>query len=182
MLFQHMKELYTWRLEQGQEISALRKCLDKDNDIIVDNRQSIAQTSQDLGTLSGSVRIVARQQEYLQERQDEDHLNHQNVDYGHHMKLAEVEEKFSNQVEILRKSQQDLCAGFIEARREMSNAIKVARQECKERLRMERELEELKEDCHRAHFQLHFFTFIFFTQDDFPTLAYFLDFTKIRIL
>ena len=66
MLFQRTKELYTWRLEQGQEISALRKRLDKDNDIIVDNRQSIAQTSQDLRTLSGTVRIVAHQQEYLQ--------------------------------------------------------------------------------------------------------------------
>ena len=112
----------------------------------MDNRQSIAQTSQDLGTLSGTVRIVVRQQEYLQECQDEDRLNHQNVDYGHRMKLAEVEEKLSSQVEILRKSQQDLCASFIEAHWEMSNAIKVARQEHKERLRMERELEELKED------------------------------------
>ena len=41
MLFQRTKELYSWRLEQGQEISALRKRVDKDNDSIVDNRQTI---------------------------------------------------------------------------------------------------------------------------------------------
>ena len=112
MLFQRMKELYSWRLEQDQEISALRKRVDKDNDSIVDNRQNIAQASQDLETLSGTVHVVARQQEYLRDRQDEDRLVHQNVDYGHRMKLAEVEEKLSSQVEILRKSQQDLCAGL----------------------------------------------------------------------
>ena len=83
MLFQRTKELYSWWLEQGQEISALRKHVDKDNDSIVDNRQNIAQTSQDLETLLGTVRIVARQQEYLRDRQDEDRLVHQNVDYGH---------------------------------------------------------------------------------------------------
>ena len=102
--------------------------------------------SMDLRALTSCVDIVQGQQDYLQECQEQDRSVQENIDFGHRMKLEEVEKGFPDQVSILQKSQQELCASFIEACQEMSEAIEVARQEQKERLRMERELEELKED------------------------------------
>ena len=120
--------------------------MDKDNDVLVDNHQNISQASIDLRTVASHVEVVQCQQDHLCEHQDQDRNVQQNIDFGHRMKLEEVEKGFSDQVATLQKSQQELCASFIEACQEMLEAIKVAHQEHKERLRMERELEELKED------------------------------------
>ena len=119
--------------------------MDNDNDVTIDNRQCISQMTMDLYALSSCVDIVQRQQDYLQERQEQDRSVQENINFGHRMKLEDVEKGFSDQVSILQKSQQELCASFVKAHWEMLEAIKVACQEWKERLRMERELEELKE-------------------------------------
>ena len=111
--------------------------MDQDNNITINNHQCIAQTTMDLHTLTSCMDIIQRQQDCLRDHQEQDCNVQQNIDLGHCMKLKEVEKGFSDQVSILRKSQQELCAGFVEAHREMSEAIKVARQEQKGRLRME---------------------------------------------
>ena len=99
-----------WQLEQNRKIRALREQVDKDDDIVIDNCQSVSQATMDLSTLSSCVNIVQHQQEVLTNRQEQDASVQHNINLGHWMKLEEVEKNFSDQVAVLRKSQQELCA------------------------------------------------------------------------
>ena len=142
-----MKDQRAWQLEQGQELSALKEKIDATQEIGVANHVLDGQTAMGLGGLDGRVELLEKQGKFLLDRQEQDSNVWHNVAFNLREEVLEGEGKVAHLQDLLdvqRKSTQQLCLSFNEARREMVAALKVACKEKMKRQAMKKELDELK--------------------------------------
>ena len=102
-----------------------------------------------LATLDGRVKVLERQGRFLLNQQEQDSNVWHNIMYNLCEEVQEGKEKtamLQDLLDVQRRSNQQLCASFNEARQEMVEALKVACQERKMRQMMRKELDELKEE------------------------------------
>ena len=100
-----------------------------------------------LAGLNGRVELLEKQGRFLLDRQEQDSNVWHNVAFNLREEVLEGEGKVAHLQDLLdiqRKSTQQLCLSFNEARREMVTALKVARKEKMKRQAMKKELDELK--------------------------------------
>ena len=92
------------------------------------------------------------------DRQEQESNTWHNVAFNLREEVQEGEEKIAHLQDLLdiqRKSSQQLCLGFNEARREMIAALKVAHKEKMKRRAMKRELDELKGEFAKLKGMVH---------------------------
>ena len=105
------------------------------------------QTAMGLAGLDGHVKLLEKQGRFLLDRQEQDSNTWHNIAFNLCEEVQEGEEKVATLQDLLdvqRKSNQQLCFSFNEARREMVAALKVAHKEKMKRQAMKRELDDLK--------------------------------------
>ena len=116
------------------------------------------QTTMGLASLDGRVELLEKQGQFLLDRQEQDSNAWHNVAFNLHEEVREGEEKVAHLQDLLnvqRKSNQQLCLSFNEARREMVAALKVARKEKMKRQVMKRDLDELKGEFTKLKGMVH---------------------------
>ena len=148
-MYERVKDQRAWQLEQGRELSALREKIDAAQDTGVANRVLDNQTALGLASLDGRVETLEGQGRFLLDRQEQESNAWHNVAFNLREEVQEGEQKIAalqDLLDVQRRSSQQLCLSFNEARREMVAALKVARQEKRKRQAMKRELEGLKGD------------------------------------
>ena len=148
-MYERVKDQRAWQLEQGRELSALKEKVNAAQDTGVANRVLDNQTALGLASLDGRVETLEGQGRFLLDRQEQESNAWHNVAFNLREEVQEGEQKIATLQDLLdvqRRSSQQLCLNFNEARREMVAALKVARQEKRKRQAMKRELEELKGD------------------------------------
>ena len=153
-----MKDQRAWQLEQGQELSALREKVDAVQDTGVTNCILDNQTAQGMATLDGRVETLEKQWKFLLDQQEQDSNTWHNVTFNLHEEVQEGEQKVAVLQDLLgvqRRSNQQLCLNFNEARQEIIAALKVACQEKRKRQAMRRELDNLKEDFAKLKGMVH---------------------------
>ena len=136
-----------WQLEQGRELSVLKEKIDATQEIGVTNRVLDSQTAMGLAGLDGRVELLEKQGRFLLDRQEQESNAWHNVAFNLREEVQEGEEKIvhlQDLLDIQRKSSQQLCLSFNEARHKMITALKVACKEKMKRQAMKRELDELK--------------------------------------
>ena len=146
-MYEQVKDQRAWQLEQGRELSALKEKIDMTQEIGVANHVLDGQTAMGLAGLNGCVKLLEKQGRFLLDRQEQESNAWHNVVFNLGEEVREGEEKVAhlqNLLDIQRKSSQQLCLSFNEARREMIAALKVARKEKVKRQVMRKELDELK--------------------------------------
>ena len=142
-----MKDQRAWQLEQGWELSALKEKIDVTQEIGVANHVLDGQTAMGLAGLDGRVELLEKQGRFLLDRQEQDSNAWHNVAFNLREEVLEGEGKVAHLQDLLnvqRKSNQQLCLSFNEARQEMITALKVAHKEKAKRQAMKRESDELK--------------------------------------
>ena len=133
-------------MEQGQELSALKEKIDATQEIGVANHVLDGQTAMGLAGLNGHIELLEKQGRFLLDRQEQESNAWHNVVFNLHEEVREGEEKVAHLQDLLdvqRKSSQQLCLSFNEARREMIATLKVARKE-KSKRKVMKELDKLK--------------------------------------
>ena len=146
-MYEQVKDQRVWQLEQGRELSALKEKVNVTQEIGVANRVLDGQTAMGLAGLDGCVELLEKQGRFLLDRQEQDSNVWHNVVFNLHEEVLEGERQVAHLQDLLdvqRKSNQQLCLNFNEARREMIAALKVARKEKVKRQVMKKELDELK--------------------------------------
>ena len=146
-MYERVKDQRAWQLEQGQELSALKEKIDVTQEIGVANRVLDGQTAMGLAGLDGRVKLLEKQGRFLLDRQEQDNNAWHNVAFNLREEVREGEEKMAtlrDLLDIQRKSNQQLCLSFNEARHKMVAALKVAHKEKMKRQAMKRELDDLK--------------------------------------
>ena len=146
-MYERVKDQQVWQLEQGWELSVLKEKIDTTQEIGVANHVLDGQTAMGLAGLDGHIKLLEKQGRFLLDRQEQDSNMWHNVAFNLREEILEGEEKVAHLQDLLdvqRKSNQQLCLSFNEARREMVAALKVARKEKVKRQAMKRELDELK--------------------------------------
>ena len=145
-MYERVKDQRAWQLEQGRELSALREKVDAAQDTGVANRVLDNQTALGLASLDKRVETLEGQGRFLLDRQEQESNAWHNVAFNLREEVQEGEQKIAalqDLLDVQRRSSQQLCLSFNEARREMVAALKVAHQEKRKRQAMKRELEEL---------------------------------------
>ena len=146
-MYERVKDQRAWQLEQGWELSALKEKIDATQEIGVANHVLDGQTAMGLAGLNGRVELLEKQGRFLLDRQEQESNTWHNMAFNLHEEVQEGEEKVATLQDLLdiqRKSNQQLCLSFNEARREMIAALKVACKEKMKRQMMKRELDKLK--------------------------------------
>ena len=146
-MYERVKDQRAWQLEQGQELSALKEKIDATQEIGVANCVLDGQTAMGLAGLDGHVELLEKQGRFLLDRQEQESNVWHNVAFNLREEVLEGEGKVAHLQDLLdvqRKSNQQLCLSFNEARQEMVAALKVAHKEKMKRQVMKRELDELK--------------------------------------
>ena len=146
-MYERVKDQRAWQLEQGRELSALKEKIDATQEIGVANCVLNGQTAMGLANLNGRVELLEKQGRFLLDWQEQESNVWHNVAFNLREEVQEGEEKIAHLQDLLdvqRKSSQQLCLSFNEARRKMIAALKVARKEKMKRQAMKRELDELK--------------------------------------
>ena len=108
--------------------------------------------------LDGCVELLEKQGRFLLDQQEQDSNVWHNVTFNLHEEVREGEEKVAHLQDLLdvqRKSSQQLCLSFNEARREMIAALKVARKEKVKRQAMRKELDKLKGEFAKLKGMVH---------------------------
>ena len=157
-MYERVKDQWAWQLEQGRELSALKGKIDTTQEIRVANHILDGQTAMGLAGLDGCVKLLERQGKFLLDRQEQDSNASINVTFNLCEEVQEGEEKVAHLQDLLdvqRKSSQQLCLSFNEARRKMIAALKVARKEKMKRQAMKRELDELKGEFAKLKGMVH---------------------------
>ena len=116
-------------------------------EIGVTNRVLDGQTAMGLAGLDGRVELLEKQGRFLLDQQEQDSNVWHNMASNLHEEVLEGEGKVAclqDLLDVQRKSNQQLCLSFNEARQEMVTALKVARKEKMKRQAMRKELDELK--------------------------------------
>ena len=127
----------------------MKEKIDATQEIGVANRVLDGQTAMGLASLDGHVELLEKQGRFLLDRQEQESNTWHNVAFNLHEEVLEGEGKIAclqDLLDIQRKSSQQLCLSFNEARCEMIAALKVARKEKMKRQAMKRELVKLKEE------------------------------------
>ena len=146
-MYEQVKDQRVWQLEQGRELSALKEKIDVTQEIGVANCVLDGQTAMGLAGLDGRVELLEKQGRFLLDQQEQESNAWHNVAFNLREEVREGEEKVAHLQDLLdvqRKSSQQLCLSFNEARREMIAALKVARKEKAKRQVMRKELGKLK--------------------------------------
>ena len=128
-------------------MSALKEKIDATQEIRVTNHVLDGQTAMGLASLDGRVELLEKQGRFLLDRQEQESNAWHNVAFNLREEVQEGEEKIAHLQDLLdvqRKSSQQLCLSFNEARRKMIAALKVAHKEKMKRQAMKRELDKLK--------------------------------------
>ena len=118
-------------------------------EIGVANRVLDGQTAMGLAGLDGHVELSEKQGRFLLDQQEQDSNGWHNVAFHLREEVLEGEGKVAHLQDLLdvqRRSNQQLCLSFNEARREMVTALKLACKEKVKRQAMKRELDKLKEE------------------------------------
>ena len=139
-------------------MSALKEKIDATQEIGVANRVLDGQTAMGLAGLDGCVKLLEKQGRFLLDRQEQESNVWHNVAFNLREEVQEGEEKIAHLQDLLdvqRKSSQQLCLSFNEARHEMIAALKVARKEKMKRQAMKRELDELKGEFAKLKGMVH---------------------------
>ena len=119
-MYERVKDQRAWQLEQGRELSALKEKIDMTQEIGVANRVFDGQTAMGLAGLDGRVEPLEKQGRFLLDRQEQDSNAWHNVVFNLHEEVLEGEGKvvqLQDLLDIQRKSNQQLCLSFNEARR-----------------------------------------------------------------
>ena len=146
-MYERVKDQCAWQLEQGRELSTLKEKVDVMWETGVANRILDGQTAMGLASLDGRMELLEKQGRFLLDQQEQDSNTWQNIAFNLREEVREGEEKMAHLQDLLdvqRKSNQQLCLSFNEARQEMVAALKVARKEKMKRQAMKRDLDELK--------------------------------------
>ena len=125
----------------------MKEKIDTTQEIGVANRVLDGQTAMGLAGLNGHVELLEKQGRFLLDRQEQESNTWHNVAFNLRKEVLEGEGKVARLQDLLdvqRKSSQQLCLSFNEARQEMVAALKVARKENIKRQAMKKELDELK--------------------------------------
>ena len=137
-MYEQVKDQRAWQLEQGWELSALKEKINATQEIGVANCVLDSQTAMGLAGLDRRVELLKKQGRFLLDRQEQESNAWHNVAFNLREEVQEGEEKIAHLRDLLdvqRKSSQQLCLSFNEARHEMIAALKVA---CKEKTLGER--------------------------------------------
>ena len=146
-MYERVKDQRAWQLEQGRELSALKEKINMTQEIGVAYCVLDGQTAMGLTGLDGCVELLERQGRFLLDRQEQDSNTWHNIAFNLCEEVLEGEGKVAHLQDLLnvqRKSNQQLCLSFNEARQEMITALKVAHKEKAKRQAMKRESDELK--------------------------------------
>ena len=157
-MYERVKDQQAWQLEQERELSALKEKIDATQEIGVTNRVLDGQTAMGLAGLNGHVELLEKQGRFLLDQQEQESNVWHNVAFNLREEVLEGEGKVAHLQDLLdvqRKSNQQLCLSFNEARREMIAALKVARKEKMKRQVMKRELDELKGEFAKLKGMVH---------------------------
>ena len=114
-----MKDQRAWQLEQGWELSALKEKIDATQEIGVANHVLDGQTAMGLAGLDGCVKLLEKQGRFLLDQQEQDSNAWHNIVFTLHEEVLEGEGKVAHLQDLLdiqRKSSQQLCLSFNEAR------------------------------------------------------------------
>ena len=157
-MYERVKDQRAWQLEQGRELSVLKEKIDATQEIGVSNRVLDGQTAMGLAGLDRCVELLEKQGRFLLDQQEQESNVWHNVAFNLREEVLEGEGKImrlQGLLDIQRKSSQQLCLSFNEARREMIAALKVARKERAKRQAMKKELDKLKGEFAKLKGMVH---------------------------